>query len=92
MRKRLYLSACLIIFIFLAFSAIAFAGSRIQLLVNGKVIEADVSPQLINNRTMVPIRWVAEAFGAKVEWDQTSCQQRLNFDPFWRLNSDPPLV
>lgn len=41
-----------------------------EVLVNGsKLPELDVPPQLINNRTMVPIRVVSEALGAKVEWN-----------------------
>lgn len=40
-----------------------------QVLSNGsKLPELDVAPQLINNRTMVPIRVVSEALGAKIEW------------------------
>lgn len=30
----------------------------------------DVAPKAINNRTMVPIRFIAEAYGIKVDWDQ----------------------
>lgn len=36
---------------------------------NGNKAELDVPAQIINNRTMVPVRAVAEAFGAKAEWD-----------------------
>lgn len=32
-------------------------------------VELDVKPQLINNRTMVPIRFLAEIFGMKVDYD-----------------------
>ena len=30
----------------------------------------DVAPKAINNRTMVPIRFIAEAYKIKVDWDQ----------------------
>jgi len=36
--------------------------------VNGKAITLDASPFISNNRTMVPIRAIAEAFGATVTW------------------------
>lgn len=36
---------------------------------NGEVINLDQPPQLINDRTMVPVRFVSEALGAKVDWD-----------------------
>jgi len=40
--------------------------------INGKVKKLDVEPQLINGKTMVPARFVAEALGAVVKWDQNS--------------------
>lgn len=39
-------------------------------LVRGKVIELDSPAKIINNRTMVPIRFIAEELGCKVEWDE----------------------
>ncbi|MCS5697320.1 copper amine oxidase N-terminal domain-containing protein [Desulfofundulus thermocisternus] len=40
------------------FTTIAFADNPIKLFVNGQEIKPDVPPQLINGRTMVPIKWV----------------------------------
>ncbi len=37
--------------------------------VNGAVKMLDVPAQIMNGRTMVPVRAVAEAFSCKVEWD-----------------------
>jgi hypothetical protein len=31
-----------------------------------------VVPEIINGRTMVPVRFVAEILGAKVDWDSTT--------------------
>lgn len=39
---------------------------------NGKKISLDVAAQIMNDRTMVPLRAVAEATGAEVLWDSTS--------------------
>lgn len=36
---------------------------------NGKAVTLDVPAQLINDRTLVPARAVAEAFGCDVNWD-----------------------
>lgn len=36
---------------------------------NGKPIYIDVPAQIINNKTLVPVRAVSESFGADVEWD-----------------------
>jgi len=52
------------------FTVIAFANSTIKLIVNGSEIKPDVPPQIINGRTMAPIKWVAEAVGAEVKWDK----------------------
>ncbi|MCL2588560.1 MAG: stalk domain-containing protein [Oscillospiraceae bacterium] len=46
------------------------AARRIHVTIDGVPIEFDVQPQLINSRTMVPIRAVVEALGAEVEWDR----------------------
>ena len=50
-------------------TALASADTPIRLIVNGKEIQCDVPPQMINGRIMVPARFVAEPLGAKVEWD-----------------------
>jgi len=36
--------------------------------VNGAIREMDVIPQLINDRTLIPVRFVAEFLGAQIEW------------------------
>lgn len=36
---------------------------------NGETIPVDVPAQLVNDRTMIPVRVIAEAFGAQVEWN-----------------------
>ena len=34
-----------------------------------KLVTLDVAPQIINDRTMLPLRAISEAFGAEVAWD-----------------------
>ena len=41
-------------------------------IVNGKAIENDVAPLIVNSRTYTPARFVAESLGAKVVWDEKS--------------------
>ncbi len=45
------------------------AETPIRVLLHGKEIAFDVPPQIINSRTMVPLRAIFEALGASVEWD-----------------------
>lgn len=45
------------------------AENPIRLFVNGVEVQSDVPPQVINGRTMIPARALAEALGARVEWD-----------------------
>lgn len=43
-----------------------------QLYVNGVAKTIDVPAQIVNGRTMVPARAVAEAFGCDVSWDNNT--------------------
>lgn len=47
-------------------------GEHIQIIVNGTAIETDVHPVIIDGSTMVPVRFIAEALGTEVTWDQDS--------------------
>jgi len=40
-----------------------------QAIANNQLLVLDVPPRIINGRTMVPLRFVAEALGANVLWD-----------------------
>jgi len=40
--------------------------------VNGKEVALDVAPYIVNGRTLVPIRFISETFGAEVVWDGTT--------------------
>jgi hypothetical protein len=40
--------------------------------VNGEEVKIDVPPETINNRTIVPLRFIAEKLGLKVNWDEES--------------------
>ncbi|WP_244262691.1 stalk domain-containing protein [Thermoanaerobacter siderophilus] len=55
MKKRLVLVISAILMVSF-FTVIAFANSTIKLIVNGSEIKPDVPPQIINGRTMVPIK------------------------------------
>jgi hypothetical protein len=48
--------------------------------VNGQAKQMDVTPILINERTYLPARFVAEAFGYKVDWNDAN-QEVLAYPP-----------
>lgn len=43
-------------------------GNKVML-VNDKPQEIDISPTIVEGRTLLPIRWVSETLGATVGWD-----------------------
>ena len=45
---------------------------------NGNAFNMDVAPMIINDRTMVPVRAVAEAVGADVGWDNATRTVTVN--------------
>ena len=52
----------------LAFSFFAFAEGEISITVNSNPITMDVPPEIMNGRTMVPMRAIFEKLGADVSW------------------------
>ncbi|MCL2146840.1 MAG: copper amine oxidase N-terminal domain-containing protein [Synergistaceae bacterium] len=37
-----------------------------------RIVDMDVEPILFNDRTMIPIRFVAEALGCTVDWSEST--------------------
>ncbi|MFA7468331.1 MAG: copper amine oxidase N-terminal domain-containing protein [Desulfotomaculaceae bacterium] len=64
-----WLAGVAVLVLLISCAAVAAANNPVKLIVNGREIKADVPPQMVNGRTMVPVRWVAEALGAEVRWD-----------------------
>jgi len=46
------------------------ASDDITLVINGKTVDSDVNPMIINGRTMVPVRILFDTFGADVLWNE----------------------
>lgn len=53
-----------------------YTGNIYSLKINDEVINTDVPPVIINNRSMVPVRAVFEKLGAGVKWDEKT--QKMN--------------
>lgn len=63
-------TALLLVLLIIFAPAASFAQSQnIQIKVNGRPVETDVSPFIENNRTYVPVRFVTEALGGEVAFD-----------------------
>ena len=72
--KRFYIGLLTGLFIglLLTGTTMVLASQPIKLIINGKEVACDVAPQIINGRTMVPARFVADALGAAVAWDENN--------------------
>jgi cell wall-associated NlpC family hydrolase len=47
-------------------------------LVNGKTVPMEVAPVVVNDRTLVPVRFIAESLGASVTWDANTNTVAVN--------------
>lgn len=54
---------------------------RKEAIVNGMDVTLDVAPSLENSTTFVPIRFISEAFGAKVEWFADTRHIKITYTP-----------
>lgn len=50
--------------------SVIFKINDMNYVLNGEKKQMDVAPQIISDRTFVPLRVIAEVFGKKVDWDQ----------------------
>ena len=79
----------LVIGLFILIGTDLYAEQPIRLLVNGNEIFSDPQPTIINDRVMVPLRWISEALDAEVIWDETSRTVAVTSKPephFVRIN------
>lgn len=51
-------------------------GSKVAY-VNNQPVELDVPGRIVNDRTLVPLRFVSEALGARVDWDGSASIVRI---------------
>lgn len=70
--KKLILTVVITVLTLSAMMCIAHADGDISVYYNAAEISFDVKPQIINGRTMVPIRAIFEKMGAYVAWDQAT--------------------
>lgn len=51
-----------------------YAAEPISIHIDGKVIQSDVAPVIVSDRTMVPVRVISEELGRDVSWQATQRQ------------------
>ncbi len=67
--KKLVRFLLMIVVIVVSSGTLSMASGRdIQMLINGSYVEMSVKPEVINGRTMIPVRGVLEELGATVDW------------------------
>ena len=75
MNNKLIKLLCLTLSIIFSVALLAFpvsAESDIRVMLDGEELIFDVPPQIISERTMVPMRAIFEALGAEVNWDEVT--------------------
>jgi hypothetical protein len=69
MNKKINVLLLSLIILFSGFSATVFAKTDISVILNGVKLIFEQPPVIVNGRTLVPLRVIFEAIGAKVNWD-----------------------
>jgi N-acetylmuramoyl-L-alanine amidase len=60
--------AVLLLFVLVPVSH-SLAADSIQLYMNGKQLQTETAPRIVNDNLMVPLRVIAEELGAKIQWE-----------------------
>lgn len=55
-------------------------ANEVSIVIDNVSLDSDVAPQIINDRTMVPVRAIFEAIGAIVEWDSSTSTATITKD------------
>ena len=69
MKNSFFAKITAIALLLFIFAATAATAADMQIIVNGKKLNGDVAPAVIENRTMLPLRACAEALDATVNYD-----------------------
>ncbi|MGI9862877.1 stalk domain-containing protein [Moorella naiadis] len=62
------------------------------MLKNGNAIIMDVAPEIVNGRTMIPFRWIAQTLDAGVDWNPERQQVVISFSDNQPGNQPIPLT
>ncbi len=70
--KKLGIIGIALLMVIMILPNVAKADDDIKLWVDGKYVTTDAKPYIEDSRTLVPIRFIAEALGYNVEWIESS--------------------
>lgn len=59
-------------------------------LVDGVEVKMDTPAAIYENRTFVPLRFISENFGAKVDWEEKTRTIKITYDP--PEQEEPPMI
>lgn len=77
--KKFYKFTAFLLLLILCFTiSISSAPDKVRVQLNGVEIKFEVDPQIINNRTMVPLRAISDAIGATLLWSGENSSILLN--------------
>ncbi len=86
--KKYFTGIFLALFLIVVFSTPVYA-ENVQIKIDGVAIVSEVVPEIINNRTMVPVRVISENLGANVNWSNSEVAlTKNNMQVILKLNSD----
>ena len=93
--KKIILSILILTLLICIFNVSVIASSNVKVILDGKELSFDVPPQIVSGRTMVPLRAIFEAMGAKINWDASSLTVtaiRDNTEVILKIGSIKPTV
>ena len=77
--KKTLIGVLFAVLILSCVACVSYAASNIRIFVDGKEIYTDVPPMIVSGRTMVPLRVVADALNAGVNWDSNTQAVNISF-------------
>lgn len=81
MKQRFKILTLIAVMLLSIFSVPLSAAARnITLKLNGKAIQSDVSPVIMNDRTLIPVRALFEELGASVSWDSANRKATVSYN------------
>ena len=66
----------------------ALTVNETDVIVNEEIVNIDVPVQMLNDRVLVPIRFISENFGANVSWDKSTYTVSIYIDMTNKTNED----